>query len=176
MRGLLPLPGTRSCASGKSRSSRFRSLTSCDRRPSKSIKPTMAKSREVWKLDQNRATSSTDNGTMVRLGSLTRSRLRRLRSRPGPSLKALIVAGEQCDAAALEPWRTTPVIINAYGPTETGIFSSMLRLGSGDTPISIGRPLPAVGFSIVDPWGQPTPIGYPGELIIGGVGVARGYV
>src|ERR1035437_8091326 len=53
-RGLLPLPGTRICASGNRRSSLFRSLTSCDRSPCNSIKPTMAKSREVRKLDQNR--------------------------------------------------------------------------------------------------------------------------
>ena len=70
-----------SAPSESSRSSRFRSSTSCERSPCSSIRPTMAKSREVRKLDQNRATSSTDNGTMVRLGVFTRNRLKR-ESRP----------------------------------------------------------------------------------------------
>ena len=57
---LFPLPRTRICASGSNRSSQFKANTSPARSPCKSIKPTMARSREVRKLDQNRATSSTD--------------------------------------------------------------------------------------------------------------------
>ena len=49
-----------------------------------SIKPTMAKSRAVRKLDQKRATSSTERGTMVSLGSLTRSLLSSNLGRPRP--------------------------------------------------------------------------------------------
>ena len=45
----------------------------------------MARSREVRKLDQNRATSSTDNGTITRLGVLTRNRLNAGRGLPKPS-------------------------------------------------------------------------------------------
>jgi len=45
----------------------------------------MAKSREVRKLDQKRATSSTESGTMLRLGTFTRSRLIATRGRQGPS-------------------------------------------------------------------------------------------
>ena len=44
----------------------------------------MAKSREVRKLDQKRATSSTDSGTMLRLGIFTRNRLMASRGRPRP--------------------------------------------------------------------------------------------
>jgi hypothetical protein len=44
----------------------------------------MAKSRVLRKLDQKRATSSTDKGTMWRLGALTRSRLMTTRGRPKP--------------------------------------------------------------------------------------------
>ena len=83
-RVLLPLPRTRICASESSKSSRFRSSTSRDRSPCSSISPTMARSREVRKLDQNRATSSTDNGTMVRLGVFTRNRLKAGRGLPKP--------------------------------------------------------------------------------------------
>jgi len=44
----------------------------------------MAKSREVRKLDQKRATSSTESGTMLRLGTFTRNRLIATRGRPRP--------------------------------------------------------------------------------------------
>jgi hypothetical protein len=67
-----------------SRSSRFRSRTSWERSPCNSINPTIAKSREVRKLDQNRATSSTDNGDMVRLGVFTRNLLKASRGLPMP--------------------------------------------------------------------------------------------
>ena len=60
----------------------------CDRSPCSSISPTMARSREVRKLDQNRATSSTDSGTMVRLGVLTRNRLTPAAVWPSPWARA----------------------------------------------------------------------------------------
>jgi hypothetical protein len=83
-RSLLPLPRTRTCASESNASSRFKANTSADRNPCKSIKPTMAKSRAVRKLDQKRATSSTDSGTMLRLASFTRTRLIIILGRPRP--------------------------------------------------------------------------------------------
>jgi hypothetical protein len=49
-----------------------------------SIKPTMARSRAVWKLAQKRATSSTESGTMLSRGSFTRSLLIATRGRPRP--------------------------------------------------------------------------------------------
>ena len=64
---------------------------------------------------------------------------------------------------------------NVYGPTETTIWSSFERLQRGH-PITIGRPIANTKFYIVDKQGQPVPIGIPGELLIGGDGVARGYL
>src|SRR5204862_1692462 len=64
--------------------------TSAERSPCRSIKPTMAKSREERKLDQKRATSSTESGTMLRLGTFTRSRLMSVR---GP----LVFAAKKLD-------------------------------------------------------------------------------
>ena len=83
-RNLLPLPGTRSCASESNASSRFKANTSAERSPCRSIKPTMANSREVRKLDQKRETSFTESGTMLRLGTFTRNRLIATRGRPRP--------------------------------------------------------------------------------------------
>ncbi|MGF1561311.1 MAG: amino acid adenylation domain-containing protein [Geminicoccaceae bacterium] len=65
---------------------------------------------------------------------------------------------------------------NLYGPTETTIWSSCYRLPSGGTPILIGAPIANTAIYILDRAGRPTPPGVPGELHIGGAGVARGYL
>jgi amino acid adenylation domain-containing protein len=62
---------------------------------------------------------------------------------------------------------------NLYGPTETTIWSSARKLGSGD--VLIGRPIDNTTFYVLDEAWQPVPIGVTGELYIGGAGVARGY-
>lgn len=64
---------------------------------------------------------------------------------------------------------------NMYGPTETTIWSSVERVAGAEPPISIGRPIPGTKMAVVDRRGQLLPVGVPGELYIGGRGVARGY-
>lgn len=64
---------------------------------------------------------------------------------------------------------------NMYGPTETTIWSSVLRLRPGSGPVPIGAPIANTQFYVVDTNGQPSPLGVPGELWIGGDGVAEGY-
>lgn len=64
---------------------------------------------------------------------------------------------------------------NVYGPTETTIWSSSYRVQPGDDRIPIGRPLANTQFYVLDERGKPTPQGVPGELYIGGDGVAIGY-
>ncbi len=63
---------------------------------------------------------------------------------------------------------------NVYGPTEATIWSSFERIRTGQ-PITIGRPIANTQFYVVDGSGYPVPIGVPGELLIGGDGLARGY-
>ncbi|MBW4630838.1 MAG: amino acid adenylation domain-containing protein [Iphinoe sp. HA4291-MV1] len=71
---------------------------------------------------------------------------------------------------------------NLYGPTETTIWSSVRMIESNpdqkerDNIISIGRPIANTQFYILDSHQQPVPVGVPGELHIGGVGLARGYL
>lgn len=65
-------------------------------------------------------------------------------------------------------------ILNVYGPTETTIWSTLDRRRAG-APITIGRPIANTQVYILDSHLQPTPIGVPGELHIGGAGLARGY-
>jgi acyl-coenzyme A synthetase/AMP-(fatty) acid ligase len=62
-----------------------------------------------------------------------------------------------------------------YGPTETTIWSSLARVEGGDEPICIGRPIANTDIYILDRHGEPVPIGVPGEIYIGGQGVAIGY-
>lgn len=63
---------------------------------------------------------------------------------------------------------------NLYGPTETTIWSTAAKVRPGEA-VHIGRPLANTRLHILDPQGWPTPIGVPGELFIGGDGLARGY-
>ena len=69
-RVLLPLPRTRICDADSKTSSQFKAMTSLERSLCRSIRPTMAKSREVRKVDQKRATSSTERGRMITFGFL----------------------------------------------------------------------------------------------------------
>jgi acyl-coenzyme A synthetase/AMP-(fatty) acid ligase/aryl carrier-like protein len=63
---------------------------------------------------------------------------------------------------------------NMYGPTETTIWSSCVRV-TNNTPITVGGPIANTQFYILDRNDQPVPSGVPGQLHIGGDGVARGY-
>jgi amino acid adenylation domain-containing protein len=65
---------------------------------------------------------------------------------------------------------------NLYGPTETTVWSTVERVRPGEEAISIGTPIANTQVYIVDRQMQPVPAGVPGELLIGGLGVARGYL
>ncbi len=65
---------------------------------------------------------------------------------------------------------------NLYGPTETTIWSTVARIDRDRTPISIGEPLANTTVHVVDDAGGLCPVGVAGEICIGGVGVARGYL
>ncbi|HZD94891.1 MAG TPA: amino acid adenylation domain-containing protein, partial [Candidatus Sulfotelmatobacter sp.] len=64
---------------------------------------------------------------------------------------------------------------NVYGPTETTVWSSATRIEADGQPITVGKPIANTTFYILNPQMKPTPMGAPGELFIGGEGVARGY-
>jgi amino acid adenylation domain-containing protein len=83
----------------------------------------------------------------------------------GEALPLALAAGLTARAGSL--W-------NMYGPTETTIWSAVARIeeGAGTT---IGRPIENTRIYILDPFGHAAPVGVPGELCIGGTGLARGY-
>jgi thioesterase domain-containing protein/acyl carrier protein len=63
-----------------------------------------------------------------------------------------------------------------YGPTETTVWSSVQRIDRGEGSVPIGPPIANTQFYIVDRALQPLPLGAIGELLIGGDGLARGYL
>ncbi|PCG87621.1 non-ribosomal peptide synthetase [Streptomyces sp. WZ.A104] len=88
----------------------------------------------------------------------------------------VLVGGEALPPALAErlvagPGRTW----NVYGPTETTIWSTAHRLDSGTEQVSIGRPLDNTRVYVLDERLEPVPVGIPGDLYLGGTGVARGY-
>ncbi len=64
---------------------------------------------------------------------------------------------------------------NLYGPTETTVWSTVGEVRLSDQNITIGRPIANTQVYLLDKRSQPVPVGVPGELYIGGDGVARGY-
>jgi len=65
---------------------------------------------------------------------------------------------------------------NMYGPTETTIWSAVCRMEQKTGPVLIGRPIDNTQLYLVDTQYQPVPVGVPGELLIAGDGLARGYL
>jgi amino acid adenylation domain-containing protein len=104
---------------------------------------------------------------------------------PIPScLRLVIVGGEKALASALTTWgqaRHGVRWVNTYGPTEASIAVTRYDPEAehpGFTPanVSIGRPVENCRVYLLDRNRNPVPIGAPGELYIGGIGVAQGYL
>jgi natural product biosynthesis luciferase-like monooxygenase protein len=94
------------------------------------------------------------------------------------SLRMLLLGGEPLPRTLLERLRKAynGKIHNMYGPTETCIWSTTSAVGGADDPITIGKPVANTTIYVVDRSLQPVPVGVPGEILIGGAGVARGYL
>ncbi|MFF7779144.1 amino acid adenylation domain-containing protein [Streptomyces tanashiensis] len=70
----------------------------------------------------------------------------------------------------------TARLFNVYGPTETTIWSTCAEIPAAPEQVRIGRPIANTQVYVVDEHLRPTPLGIPGELLIGGDGVAHGYL
>ena len=73
-------------------------------------------------------------------------------------------------------WAPGRRFFNPYGPTETTCYVTVAECHDGSQKPTIGRPIINVQIYLLDPYLQPVPVGVPGELYIGGVGLARGYL
>ncbi|WP_339493125.1 amino acid adenylation domain-containing protein, partial [Pseudomonas sp. EA_15y_Pfl2_R67] len=96
------------------------------------------------------------------------------------SLQEMIVAGEACPAqlvqacTGLEP---AIALYNEYGPTEATVWTTVHRCTAEDLgTVPIGLAIPNSRLYVLDEQRQPVPLGVPGELYVGGAGVARGYL
>lgn len=92
-------------------------------------------------------------------------------------LRHLFIGGEALPASLVAELQrvTSASIENMYGPTETTIWSSTATIAAGDGVAPLGRPIANTQLYVLDQAGHPVPPGVPGELYIGGDGVARGY-
>jgi amino acid adenylation domain-containing protein len=98
-------------------------------------------------------------------------------SRPHCGFRLMILGGEQVPAAFTERWfrHTTVPLYNTYGPTETTITATSCLITAACAAVPIGRPVANAEAYVMDAAGLLAPAGVPGELWVGGVGVARGY-
>jgi amino acid adenylation domain-containing protein len=89
----------------------------------------------------------------------------------------VLVGGEALSAdLARELASKCGPVYNMYGPTETTIWSSVYRVhGHDEKLVPIGKPIANTTFHILDSERRPVPVGFEGELYIGGEGLARGY-
>jgi non-ribosomal peptide synthetase-like protein len=93
-----------------------------------------------------------------------------------PTLHTLIVGGEACPLDLVKrSGRPGRRMLNTYGPTETTVTATWGLLRP-DRPVTIGKPLPTYTAHILDASLCPVAAGEPGEICIGGAGVASGYV
>jgi amino acid adenylation domain-containing protein len=92
-----------------------------------------------------------------------------------PGFKAL-VGGEALPAdLARQLTDRCGEVWNMYGPTETTVWSTCWRVETPLQTVAIGTPLANTQVRVLDPRGKQCPIGVPGEIHIGGAGVALGY-
>jgi len=92
------------------------------------------------------------------------------------SLKMVLLGGEALPADLVQRLALPGTLLNMYGPTETTIWSATHVVDKARKPIPIGRPIANTQLYIVDENLCPVPVGAPGELLIGGAGVVRGYL
>lgn len=93
------------------------------------------------------------------------------------TLRQIVCSGEELTPTAVdEALEICPAIDNLYGPTEAAIDVTRWACRAGAERTPIGRPISGVRLRVVDGDGELVPVGVPGELLIGGVALARGYV
>jgi non-ribosomal peptide synthase domain TIGR01720/amino acid adenylation domain len=99
------------------------------------------------------------------------------------ALRYVIFGGEALEMESLRPWFARhgdkkPQLVNMYGITETTVHVTYRPLSQNDLDSGsvIGIPIPDLQLYILDSRKRPVPIGVPGEMYVGGAGLARGYL
>src|SRR6185295_4597051 len=101
------------------------------------------------------------------------------------ALSAVVFGGEALELSSLRPWfarhgEARPSLINMYGITETTVHVTFRPIRAADTARGsvVGRAIPDLSVQAVDLWNgtEPAPVGVPGEILVGGAGLALGYL
>jgi amino acid adenylation domain-containing protein len=94
---------------------------------------------------------------------------------PGLALRFLLTGGDRLRHA---PQRELPfLLLNHYGPTENSVVSTVAPVATGAAAAPpIGRPIAGTSVHVADPELRRLPVGVPGELLVGGASLARGYL
>jgi amino acid adenylation domain-containing protein/non-ribosomal peptide synthase protein (TIGR01720 family) len=96
------------------------------------------------------------------------------------SLRLVIIGGEQAHSEKVAIWQQkidSLQLINAYGPTETTVTATIYKIPVNPSQaVPIGRAIANVKTYVLDQYLQLVPIGVTGELYIGGVNLAKGYL
>ncbi len=103
---------------------------------------------------------------------------------PRLALRWVVFGGEALEPASLAPWLERhgddrPRLINMYGITETTVHVTYRPIGWREARGSgsvVGGPIPDLGLYVLDAHAQPVPVGVPGEIHVGGAGLALGYL
>lgn len=93
-----------------------------------------------------------------------------------PNLKCLISGGDRFDVSVLGQLAPETRYYNVYGPTENTVTSTYHEIKKGSSANNIGRPIRNVQCYVLDADMNQVPIGCEGELYLGGLGVAEGYI
>ncbi|WP_316235432.1 amino acid adenylation domain-containing protein, partial [Bradyrhizobium sp. SZCCHNR1058] len=123
----------------------------------------------------------------VGLIKLTPSHLEAIRHTVGPRLhrvhvKVAVVGGEALTSSTVSSWLASVpsgILLNHYGPTETTVGTCVFPIVAAlplSSAVPIGRPLPNTRLYVLDGRLEPIATGLVGELYVGGVGLARGYI
>lgn len=96
------------------------------------------------------------------------------------SVRLVVIGGERASESAYQRWKEavppSVKLINAYGPTEATITSLLFEADRGRSDLPIGKPITNSYAAILDDDLRPVARGQTGELYLGGVGLARGYL
>jgi non-ribosomal peptide synthetase component F len=92
-----------------------------------------------------------------------------------PSVRLLVVGGEQCSSELVVRWAQGRRMLNTYGPTEATVVTTAAECVPGRA-VTIGKALPGYTTMVLDERHEPVAPGEVGELFIGGESIARGYL
>ncbi|HUC55784.1 MAG TPA: non-ribosomal peptide synthetase [Streptosporangiaceae bacterium] len=106
----------------------------------------------------------------------TPTKLRTLEPADHHGLRLVISAGEELDTGLARRWAPGRRLINAYGPTEATIWTTMADISGTESEIPLGTAIPGCRVDVLRHDLSAAATGEVGELVIGGAGVALGYL